>query len=62
MQPRPSRGHLDNQAGTLVLRYNAPNGFGIDIQAPPALHWSAAQIVAFAEGVHVTSDAVHSRG
>jgi hypothetical protein len=56
------RGHLDNQGGTLILRYNAPNGFGIDIQAPPALHWSKAEIVAFAEGVHVTSDAVHSRG
>jgi hypothetical protein len=55
-------GHVDNQAGTLILRYNAPNGFGIDIQAPPALHWTADQLVSFAEGVHVTGDAVHSRG
>ncbi|HVU61938.1 MAG TPA: hypothetical protein VHA79_11835 [Mycobacteriales bacterium] len=55
-------GHVDNQAGTLILRYNAPNGFGIDIQAPPALHWTADQLVSFAEGVHVTGDAVHARG
>jgi len=55
-------GHVDNQGGVLILRYNAPNGFGIDIQAPPALHWTADQLVSFAEGVHVTGDAVHSRG
>jgi hypothetical protein len=55
-------GHVDNQGGTLILRYNAPNGFGIDIQAPPALHWTTDQLVSFAEGVHVTGDAVHSRG
>jgi hypothetical protein len=55
-------GRVDDQGGTLLLRYNSANGFGIDIQAPPALHWSDAQIVAFAEGVHVTGDAVHSHG
>jgi hypothetical protein len=46
----------------LMLRYNATNGFGIDIQAPAELNWSDDQIVAFAEGVHVTGNAVHSRG
>jgi hypothetical protein len=55
-------GKVDLQDGTLLLRYNDPNGFGVDIQAPPALNWSDAQIVAFAEGVHVTGNAVHSRG
>jgi hypothetical protein len=46
----------------LMLRYNDPNGFGVDIQAPLALHWTDAQIVRFAEGVHVTGNAVHSLG
>jgi hypothetical protein len=46
----------------LMLRYNAANGFGIDIQAPAELNWTDDQIVAFAEGVHVTGNAVHSRG
>ncbi|MBV9486991.1 MAG: hypothetical protein JO246_13140, partial [Frankiaceae bacterium] len=46
----------------IMLRYNDPDGFGVDIQAPQALHWSDQQIVAFAAGVHVTGDAVHSRG
>ncbi len=55
-------GRVDLQDGTLLLRYNDPNGFGVDIQAPPALHWTDAQIVAFAEGVHVTGNAVHSHG
>jgi hypothetical protein len=46
----------------VMLRYNDPDGFGVDIQAPANLHWTDAQIVSFAEGVHVTGDAVHSRG
>jgi hypothetical protein len=46
----------------IMLRYNDPKGFGVDIQAPQQLHWSDQQIVDFAQGVHVTSDAVHSRG
>lgn len=46
----------------IMLRYNATNGFGIDIQAPADLNWTDDQIVAFAEGVHVTGNAVHSRG
>jgi hypothetical protein len=55
-------GRVDVQQGTVILRYNDPNGFGVDIQAPPALHWTDSQIVAFAEGVHVTGNAVHSHG
>jgi hypothetical protein len=44
------------------LTYNDPGGFGVVIQAPAPLHWSDQQLVSFAEGVHVTSDAVASRG
>lgn len=44
------------------LTYNDPAGFGVVIQAPAPLHWSDQQIVSFAEGVHVTSDAVPGRG
>jgi hypothetical protein len=44
------------------LTYNDPSGFGVVIQAPLALHWSADQIVAFAEGVHVTSNALQGEG
>jgi hypothetical protein len=46
----------------IMLRYNDPNGFGVDIQAPADLHWTDDQIVAFAVGVHVTGDAVHTHG
>jgi hypothetical protein len=46
----------------IMLRYNDPQGFGVDIQAPAELHWTDQQVVDFAQGVHVTSDAVHSRG
>jgi hypothetical protein len=46
----------------IMLRYNDPSGFGVDVQAPLQLHWSDAQIVAFAEGVHVTGNAVHTHG
>lgn len=46
----------------IMLRYNDPNGFGVDIQAPADLNWTDDQIVAFAQGVHVTGNAVHSRG
>lgn len=46
----------------IMLRYNASNGFGIDIQAPADLHWTDSQIVSFAEGVHVTGNAVHTHG
>ncbi len=53
---------MDQGEYGITLRYTDARGFGVDIQAPLALHWSDAQIVAFAEGVHVTSNAVHSRG
>jgi hypothetical protein len=55
-------GKVDVQGDTQLLRYNATNGFGIDIQAPTVLGWTDAQIVTFAEGVHVTGAAVHSEG
>jgi hypothetical protein len=46
----------------LSLTYNDAGGFGVVIQAPLPLHWSDQQLVSFAEGVHVTSNAVQSRG
>jgi hypothetical protein len=55
-------GVVYEQDGYLNLNYNATNGFGINIQAPDALGWSTAQIVAFADGVKVTSHAIHSHG
>jgi hypothetical protein len=55
-------GRVSEQSGILMLIYNTPNGFGVNVQAPSSLHWSDAQIVEFAEGVQVTSNAVHTRG
>jgi hypothetical protein len=55
-------GVVYEQDGYLNLNYNAPNGFGINIQAPDALGWTKDQIVAFADGVQVTSHAIHSVG
>jgi hypothetical protein len=46
----------------LNLNYTVASGFGVDIQAPAQLNWSDAQLVAFAEGVHVTDQAVPSEG
>jgi hypothetical protein len=46
----------------LSLTYNSPSGFGVVIQAPAVLNWTDDQLVSFAEGVHVTSNAVQSRG
>jgi hypothetical protein len=45
----------------LMLSYNTDR-FGIDIQAPAQLHWTDSQLVAFAQGVHETGDAVQSHG
>jgi hypothetical protein len=53
---------MDQGEYGVTLRYTDPRGFGVDIQAPAELHWSDAQLVAFAQGVHVTREAVHSRG
>jgi hypothetical protein len=55
-------GKVSEQGGTLMLNYNTPNGFGVNVQAPDSLGWSDAQIVAFAEGVQVTAHAIHSVG
>jgi hypothetical protein len=55
-------GRVDVQGDVQLLRYNSTDGFGVDIQAPTKLHWTDAQIVKFAEGVHVTGNAVHSEG
>lgn len=46
----------------LSLAYNDPSGFGVVIQAPAQLNWTDAQLVNFAEGVHVTGNALHSHG
>jgi hypothetical protein len=46
----------------LSLTYNDPAGFGVVIQAPPTLNWTDDDLVSFAEGVHVTSDALPSHG
>jgi hypothetical protein len=46
----------------LSLSYNTPNGIGIDIQSPAQLNWTDGDLVSFAEGVHMTGDAVASRG
>lgn len=55
-------GKVDVQGDVQILRYNDPNGFGVNIQAPTELGWTDAQIVQFAQGVHVTGNAVHSHG
>jgi hypothetical protein len=55
-------GRVAHEPGTLLLSYNTPNGFGVNIQAPTALGWSDADIVTFAAGVQVTDHAVHSAG
>jgi hypothetical protein len=44
------------------LTYNDTSGHTVVIQAPQALAWSDSQIVRFAEGVHVTGDALAGRG
>jgi hypothetical protein len=45
-----------------ILTYDDTSHHILVIQAPRALAWSDAQIVQFAEGVHVTADAVAGRG
>jgi hypothetical protein len=44
------------------LTYNDTSGHTVVIQAPENLAWSDSQIVRFAEGVHVTGDALAGRG
>jgi hypothetical protein len=48
--------------GEEMLGYTDSAGHRIVIQAPDALHWTADQLVSFAEGVHVTSSALAGVG
>ncbi|HVW80022.1 MAG TPA: hypothetical protein VHB69_03665 [Mycobacteriales bacterium] len=48
--------------GEEMLGYTDAAGHRVVVQAPDALHWTADQLVAFAEGVHVTSNAVAGVG
>lgn len=45
-----------------ILTYNDGNGHTVVVQAPPRLAWTSAQLVSFAEGVHVTGNAIPGRG
>jgi hypothetical protein len=44
------------------LTYKDTSGHTVVVQAPQALAWSDSQVVEFAEGVHVTGNAVAGRG
>jgi hypothetical protein len=44
------------------LAYNDPGGFGVVIQAPATLNWTDDQLVSFADGIHVTGNALPSHG
>jgi hypothetical protein len=46
----------------LSLTYNDTSGHTVVVQAPKDLAWSDSQVVRFAEGVHVTGDALAGRG
>ena len=59
---RPGRVDSNGGGGVVILRYTTGNGHSIDIQAPDALHWSEAQLVAFAEGVTVTANVGTTHG
>jgi hypothetical protein len=48
--------------GGVQLGYTDSAGHRIDIQVPNKLGWSDDQIVAFAQGVHVTADAIAGHG
>jgi hypothetical protein len=59
---------VDGQPGVVwnggeeMLGYTDAAGHRVVIQAPDALHWTSDQLVSFAEGVHVTSNALAGRG
>ena len=55
-------GRLSRWPGLLMLRYDRVRGFGVVVQAPTSLDWSDTEIVDFAEGIHVTPDALQARG
>jgi hypothetical protein len=48
--------------GEEMLGYTDAAGHRIVVQYPDALNWNDDQMVAFAQGVHVTSDALAGRG
>lgn len=45
-----------------LLTYNDGNGHTVVVQAPLRLAWTSGQIVSFAEGVHVTGNAIAGVG
>jgi hypothetical protein len=61
---------VDGQPGVVTdqgkygesLTYNDTTGHTVVVQAPEDLAWSDSQVVRFAEGVHVTGDALAGRG
>jgi hypothetical protein len=59
---------VDGQAGVIwnggeeMLGYTDNAGHRIVVQYPDALGWNSAQMVTFAQGVHVTNDALAGRG
>jgi hypothetical protein len=48
--------------GGVQLEYPDAAGHRIIVQPPASLHWSNAQLINFAEGVHVTGDAIAGVG
>lgn len=48
--------------GGQALTYNDGDGHTVVVQAPAQLAWSNTQIVSFAEGVHVTANAIAGVG
>jgi hypothetical protein len=63
-QPVTVNGHagvVTNDGGQ-ALTYADGNGHTVVVQAPAPLAWSNAQLVSFAEGVHVTGNAIAGRG
>jgi hypothetical protein len=47
--------------GTQMLTYR-DRALSVSVQSTPDLGWTDDQVVSFAEGVHVTADAVPIRG
>lgn len=57
-------GHLDTDvhSGYQSLEWDDGSGHIVMVQAAPNLHWGEPELVRFAAGVHVTTDAVHTHG
>jgi hypothetical protein len=62
LQKRTARSCRRNLGGEQMLTYTDGGGHTIVIQAPGTPAWSTAEIVGFAEGVHVTGNAVAGIG